>query len=166
MISTILFSRPFTHFSASVILPLIPSGILFTSVYLFFSSSRSLINILHLLHCFPKIIVYLHYHYSVFFSWKLPLSTSFSCFSRDLSCSFMWDITAFSSWLAFCNVDFVLATMGLWFFLLLLSALWWRRLRLVQGCGWVGLCSLPVSCVAWGDTVLGCAGSMAEVAAT
>ena len=30
---------------------------------------------------------------------------------------------------------FILATMGLWFFLLLMSALWWMRLR--------GLCKPP-----------------------
>ena len=79
--------------------------------------------------------------------------------------------------------------MGLWFFLLLLSALWWRRLRglcqlpdrrdwwwekwglaLVDRallnkansiiCWWVGLCSLPDSRLARDDPVLGSTGCM------
>ena len=44
-------------------------------------------------------------------------------------------LCAFSCWLTFCNAVFVLVAVGLWFFLLLLSALWWRRLK--------GLCKLP-----------------------
>ena len=46
LISTLLFSRSeFIHSSASVILLLISSSVLFISVHLFFSFSRSLINI-------------------------------------------------------------------------------------------------------------------------
>ena len=43
--------------------------------------------------------------------------------------------SAFSSWLTFCDVVLVLATVGLWFFFLLLSAFWRRRLK--------DLCNLP-----------------------
>ena len=45
VISTILFSRSFICASASIILLWIPSGLLFISVCLFFSSCRSLVNI-------------------------------------------------------------------------------------------------------------------------
>ena len=68
------------------------------------------------------------------FSGSLPISTSFSCFSGILSCPFIWDITFYFFILTFCKMVFVLATVGVWFFLLLLSAYWWKRLR--------GLCKL------------------------
>ena len=77
---------------------------------------------------------------------------------------------------------FVLAAVGLWLFLLLLSAFWWRRLKglsnLPDGRDWLwgktGFCpgeliqlsadgwgcTLAVSCLAWGDPTLGSAGSM------
>ena len=44
-------------------------------------------------------------------------------------------LSAFSCWLTFCSMVLALVVAGLWFFLLLLSALWWRRLRV--------LCKLP-----------------------
>ena len=72
IISTILSSRPLTHFSASVILLLIPSSVLFIFVCLFFSSSRSLVNISCIFSIFdsivfPEIPDHLHCHYSEFF---------------------------------------------------------------------------------------------------
>ena len=62
------------------------------------------------------------------FSGRLPIYNSFGCFSGVLSYPFIWDGT-FPSRLTFCDVVLVLAAAGLWFFLLLLSALWWMRLR-------------------------------------
>ena len=62
----ILSSRSFICSSASIILLLILSSVLFISVSLFFRSS----SFLHLLH-FPKILDHLHYHYSEFFFWKV-----------------------------------------------------------------------------------------------
>ena len=110
------------------------SSILF--ICLFFSSFRSLVNISCIFSIFASIlyprsriiftIIILNS-----FSRRLPISTSFSCFSGVLSCPFIWDITFCFNMLVkhFCNVVFILVTVGLWFFLLLLSALWWRRLR-------------------------------------
>ena len=69
------------------------------------------------------------------FSGRLPISTSFSCFSWAFILSLHLGLdSAFSSWLAFCNAVFVLAAVGPWFFLPLLSAIWWRRQR-----GWCKL---------------------------
>ena len=78
VISTILFSRSLVHSSASVILPLIISSVLFISVCLFFSSSRSLVNISWIFSkfvskFFPEILN-LHYHYSEFFFLECCLS--------------------------------------------------------------------------------------------
>ena len=64
------------------------------SVCLFFSSSRSLVNIsciFSIVFSRPWIIftiIILNY-----FSGRLPISTSFSCFSGVLSCPFIWDTT-------------------------------------------------------------------------
>ena len=64
------------------------------SVCLFFSSSRSLVNIsciFSIVFSRPWIIftiIILNY-----FSGRLPISTSFHCFSGILSCPFIWDIT-------------------------------------------------------------------------
>ena len=90
MISTILFSRSFICASASVILLWIPSGILFISVYLFFSSCRSLVNISFIFSIFasilfPRSCIILTVIILNFFSRKLPISTSFSCFFGILS---------------------------------------------------------------------------------
>ena len=86
VISTILSSWSLIPSFVSVILLLIPSGVLFISVHLFFSSSRSLVNIscifsildsiLFLRSCIIFTIIILNS-----FSGKLPISTSFSCFS-------------------------------------------------------------------------------------
>ena len=103
-----------------------------------------------------------------------------------------WQILP-SCWLTFCNVIFVLAAVRLWFFLLILSALRWRRLRglckLPNRRDWrwekLGLAlvgrallskaliqlytdrwgSLPVSCLAWGDPALESAGSIVGIMA-
>ena len=75
------------------------SSVLFISVCLFsLISCRSLVNISCLfslcLHSFPKTLDHLHYHYAeILFSGRLPISTSFGCFSGVLSCPFIWDIT-------------------------------------------------------------------------
>ena len=103
-------------------------------------------HFLHLLsvclHSFPEILDRLHYHYSDFSFWKiacLHLIVVFLGFYLVPS-SGTW-LSAFSCWLAFCNVAFVLVVVGLLFFLLLLSALWWRRLRV--------LCKLPDGRARW-----------------
>ena len=64
------------------------------------------------------------------FSGRLPISTSFSYFSGV----FVLSLHLGHNFQLF-HGDFVLVAVGLWFFLLLLSALWWRRLR--------ALCKLP-----------------------
>ena len=70
------------------------------------------------------------------FSEKLPIPTSFSCFSGALSCPFIYDITFwFFILINFLLCRFCFSHCGMGFFLLLLSLLWWRRLR--------GLCKLP-----------------------
>ena len=70
------------------------------------------------------------------FSGRLPICTSFSCFGGFyLVPSSGTQHSAFSSWLTSYDVVFVLATVRLWFFLLLLFALCWKRLT--------GLCKLP-----------------------
>ena len=96
VISTILSSRSFICASASVILLWIPSGVLFISVYLFCSSYRSFVNFPAFslcLYSFSEILNHIHYHYSEFFFWRLPISTSFSCFPGVLSYPFIWDVT-------------------------------------------------------------------------
>ena len=69
----ILLLGSYFHHSASVILLLIPSSVvfisvivLFISVYLFFNSSRSLLNI-YFLHSVSEILDHLYYHYSELF---------------------------------------------------------------------------------------------------
>ena len=52
VISAILSSRSFIHYSASVILLWIPSSVLFSSIYLFFNSSQPLVNI----SCIPSVL--------------------------------------------------------------------------------------------------------------
>ena len=116
MIFTILYSKSLIHSSTSVILLLI-TDMLFISVYLFFSSSRSLVNIfassplffwdpgssslslfrvLFLESCLSPLLrswIIFTIIISSSFSGKLPISTSFSCFSGILSYRFIWDIT-------------------------------------------------------------------------
>ena len=116
------------------------TSILFISVGLFLRSSRSLVNISCIFSIFASILFprcWVNFTIIILnsFSGILPISTSFSCFPGVWSCPFIWtQLSAFSCWLTFCNVVFVLVTVWLWFFLLVL-ALWWRRLR--------GLCKLP-----------------------
>ena len=76
MISTILSSRSFICTSASLILLLIPSSVLFISVCLFLSSCRSLVNISYnllslCLHSVSEMLNHIYYHYSEFFFWKV-----------------------------------------------------------------------------------------------
>ena len=98
MISSIPSSRSFICPSASVILLSIPSSVLFISVCLFFSSSRSLVNICCIFSIFASILFprsWIIFSIIILnsFPGKLPISTSFSCFSGILSCPFIWDIT-------------------------------------------------------------------------
>ena len=93
----------------------------------------------------------------------------------------------FSFWLAFYDVGFILATVRLLFFLLILSSFWWMRLSVLCNLPasknwwwekldlvqvgrimlwWLGLCCLPVSCLAWCNPVLGCKGSMVKLTVT
>ena len=64
--------------------------------------------------------------------WILLLEVGCIHFILLFFWDFVWSLhlghSAFSPWLTFCNVVFVLAV-GLQFFLLLLSTLWWRWLR-------------------------------------
>ena len=93
MISTILSSRSLIHSSASVILLLIPSSVLFLSVFI---SSRALVNSCHIFSIlFLKSWIIFTIIILNSFSGRLPISTSFSYFSGDLSCSFIWDIILF-----------------------------------------------------------------------
>ena len=85
VIATILSSRSFIHSSPSVILLLIPSSVLFISVCLFFSPSRSLVNISCIFSIFASILF--RRSWIIFtiiilnsFAGRLPISTSFSCF--------------------------------------------------------------------------------------
>ena len=120
-------SRSFIHSSASVILLLIPSSVLFICLFLvliglgstflassqclppFFSwdpgsSSLSLFWILSLECCLSPL------HISVFLGFYLvPSSGTY--------------LSAFSAWLTFCNMVFVLAAVGLCFFCL--PSDWW-----------------------------------------
>ena len=86
VVSTILSSWSFIHSSASLILLLIPSSVLFSSVHLFFSSSRCLVNISCIflslrLHSFLRSCIIFTIIILNSFSGRLPISTSFSCFS-------------------------------------------------------------------------------------
>ena len=94
VISTILSSRWLICSSASVILLLIPSNVLFISVCLFFNPSRSLVNI----YCIFSIFAFILYprFWIIFtsimnFFGRLPISTSFGCFPGVLSCPFIWN---------------------------------------------------------------------------
>ena len=94
VIFTILSSRSCICSSASVILLLIPSGVLFISVCLFFSYSRSLVNISCIFSIvFPRFWIIFTIIILNSFSGRLLSPTSFSCFSGVLSCPFIWDIT-------------------------------------------------------------------------
>ena len=78
------------HFWSSIILLLTPSSLFFISVRMVFCSSRSFINISCIFSfLFSQILDHLHYHYSEFFIWRLPISTLLSCFSGILSFSFI-----------------------------------------------------------------------------
>ena len=125
---------------------------------LFLSSSRSLVNIscifsIFALHSFPR-------SYSLSLFWILFLEGCLSPLHLVVFLGFyLVPSSAFSSWLTFfilinCKVVF-LAAAGLCFFLLLLSALWWRGLRvfLIQATGnvknwvllwWAGPCSVKL----------------------
>ena len=72
VMSTILSSGSFIHSSASVNLLLIPSSVLFISLFFFWSLVLLGLgkHFFHLLHCLPKILDHLHYHYSELFFWK------------------------------------------------------------------------------------------------
>jgi len=90
MISTILSSRSLIHSSASVILLLIPSSVLFLYVFI---SSRALVNSFHIFSIlFLKSWIIFTIIILNSFSGRLPISTSFSCFSEVLSCPFTWNI--------------------------------------------------------------------------
>ena len=80
------------------------------------------------LHSFSDILDNLHYYNPEFFSGRLPVSTSLSCFSGVLSCYFIWDIIL-------CH--FILSNF-LW--------LWFSLCRL-QGCSFC-FCCLPFG--GWG----------------
>ena len=137
MISTILSSRSFIHSSASIILLLTPYSILVISFCLFFSSIGFWYTMLAwIFTVFLRCWIIFTIITLNSFSQRLPISTSFSCFSGVLSCPFIYDITFwFFTLINFLLCRFCFSHCGMGFFLLLLSLLWWRRLR--------GLCKLP-----------------------
>ena len=93
VVSTFLSSRSLTCFSTSVILLLILSSALFISVYLFFSSCRSLVNIsCNFSIVCPRCWIMFTIIIVNYFSGRLPMYMSFGCFSGLLFCSFIWDI--------------------------------------------------------------------------
>ena len=84
-------------FSASVILLLIPSTVLFISVCLFFSSYRSLVSISSLSSTFASILFprsWIIFTIIILnsFPGRLPISTLLSWFSGVLSCPFLWGL--------------------------------------------------------------------------
>ena len=94
LIFTILSFTSFIHSSALLILLLIPSSVLFISVCLSFSSYRSLVNISYILsNVFLRswLIITIILNFFFFFSGRLSIFNSFSCFSVVLSCSFIWN---------------------------------------------------------------------------
>ena len=112
MISTNLSSNSLIHSSASCILPLITYSkflilaiVLFISVY--FKSSSSLLKLL-VLYCSvppffsPEFLDHLYYHSL----GRLPISTSLSCSSGVLSCSFVWNIFLCQIITSFCVCAF------------------------------------------------------------
>ena len=104
VISTILSSSSLTHSSASLILLLICSSVLFIAISVlfilicwFFSSSRSLLNS-SCMFSFSASILYLRSWITFtvsspnsFLGW-FPISISLSCFSGVLSCPSFWKI--------------------------------------------------------------------------
>ena len=121
-----LSSRSSIRSSASVILLLIPSSVLFISVCLFFSYSRSLVNISYVFSIFASVLFprsWLNFTIIIlnYFSGRLPISTLFGYFSGVLSCPFIWDkalcfyIVVNFLWCSFGSS----CCCGLWFFLLL-----------------------------------------------
>ena len=98
VISNFLSSRSFICASASVILLWIPSSVLVIYVCLFFIYYRSLVKIsciflIFVSIIFPRFWVIFTVIILNYFSGRLPMSTSFSCFSGVLSYPLIWDIT-------------------------------------------------------------------------
>ena len=88
--SYILSSRSLYPFFCPVVLLLIPSTVLFISVCLFVSSSRSLVSISCIFSIlFPRFWIIFTIIILNSYSGQLPISTSFSCFSGVLSCPFI-----------------------------------------------------------------------------
>ena len=115
VVSTILSSSSFIYSSASVILLLIPSNILFISVCFFFSYSKSLVNISCIFSIFASILFQR--------SWIIFTIIIMDYFSRSFLYPFNFvvflgfclvpssgtKLFAFTSWLTFCGVVLVLA---------------------------------------------------------
>ena len=86
VIYTILFSWSLMHSSVSVILLLISSSVLFISVCLFFSASRSLINTSYIFSILlPRSWIIFTIIILISFSGRFPISTSFSFLRRFIS---------------------------------------------------------------------------------
>ena len=142
---------------------------------------------------FSKILNYRHYHYSEFFFFleNWPISTSCGYLSGILTCLFIWDkILCFFILVNFLWCGFGSSCWGIVVLFVssvyplvhgakgLVKAFWWEGfvvgklgLALVGNFNpiihwWVGLCTLPVSCLAWGDPDLGSTGSMVGIMAT
>ena len=110
---------------------------------------KHFLHLLNLYFHFPppsKILDYLLYHYSELFFGRLPVSTSFSCFSWILSYSFIWNIILclfiLSNFLWLCFSFCRLQDCSSWFFSLplvheakrIVHAFWWEGL-VVGGTG-------------------------------
>ena len=101
-IYTILSSRSLIHSSASLILLLIPSSLFFFQFVYYpslfvYNSSKCLLNISCVFSIFPSILFqrcWIIFTVIILnsFSGRLPISSSFSCFSGVLLYSFIWDI--------------------------------------------------------------------------
>ena len=92
VISIIVFQITYPFFCLSY--SAIDSLVHYSSVCLFFSSYRSLVNISCIFSIvFPRSWIIFTIIILNYFSGRLPISTSFSCFSGVLSCPFIGDIT-------------------------------------------------------------------------
>ena len=137
MILINLFSRSLICSSASVILLLIPSSVLFICLFVLYFS-MSLVIILCIFSVFIPLLFWdlgssslslfwisflegclSPFHLAVFF-WSFILSL----YLNKTLCFFTLVIKT-----TFCDVVLVLATEGLWLFLFVLSAFWQKRIR-------------------------------------
>ena len=117
VISTIVFQVTYLFFCLSY--SAIDSLVHYSAVCLFFSSYRSLVNIYRIFSIvFPRSWIIFTIIILNSFSGRLPISTSFSCFSGVLSCPFIWDIILCIFilinflWCGFCSGSYGIVVLG------------------------------------------------------